>query len=410
MKSRSSFIQRIAIGVVCVIVFSYAVYHISSVFSEDIETYAAGVTTEVTTLNYNGYIFRDETVLTSSNSGVVDYKVADGTKVSEDQTVAVAYSEGKKKQSSVRLLDEQIRILERSLEGSIENDDIVAVKKQNADTYDALIKLLSAGDTGGLSYQAEKLLVGMNRAASIVSDGSSSAVETLDRLYELREEIFSESGSGADCSADKNGYFFSGVDGCEEYFTAAALEELTLDSFAELLEYAEDPEAPEGAYGKLTDSSQWSIVLPINYSDKGHFTVGNTYSALFAENNQASLPIYLEKMISEEGEDVILLVFSCDRQPEGFSFDRCQSVSLTVKTVSGIYVPKSVVAREDGIRGVYILRGSVVYFRHIVIVYEGSDYYLVAEVVHDDAAVTYLAPNDLIILGGQNLFDGRILE
>ncbi len=409
MKSKSSFLQRIAIGVICVIVFSYAVYHISSVFSEDIETYAAGVTTEVTTLNYNGYIFRDETVLTSTNHGVVDYKVADGTKVSEGQTVAVAYSEGKKNQPTVRVLDEHIRVLEKSLEGSIENDDIVAVKKQNADTYDALIKLLSAGDTGGISYQAEKLLVGMNRAASIVGDGSSSAVETLDTLYELREEIFSESGSGADCSADKNGYFFSGVDGCEDYFTTSALEELTLDSFSDLLEYAEEPEAPDGAYGKLTDSSEWSIVLPINSSDKGHFTVGNTYSALFAENNQASLPIYLEKMISEEGEDIILLVFSCDRQPEGFSFDRCQSVSLTVKTVSGIYVPKSVVVREDGIRGVYILRGSVVYFRHIVIVYEGSDYYLVEPNSEHTEEQTFLRANDMIILNGKNMFDGRVL-
>ena len=160
-KSRSGFIQRIAIGVICVVIFSYTIYHVAAIFREDISTYAAGITTESKVLNYNGYIFRDEQVLKSGNTGVVDYKVADGTKVSEGQEVAVAYSWGKISQERISDLDGQIRILEESLEGMSSNSDIVAVKKQNRDTYDAIIKLLSAGETGGLSYQAEKLLVGM---------------------------------------------------------------------------------------------------------------------------------------------------------------------------------------------------------------------------------------------------------
>ncbi len=410
MKSKSSFVQRIAVGIVCVVVFSYAVYHISSIFGEDIETYAAGVTTETTSLNYNGYIFRDERVLTSHNDGVVDYRVSDGTKVSEGQTVAVAYSEGKRNQSTVAEIDGHIRVLEKSLEGSIENDDIVAVKNQNSDTYDALIKMLSAGETGGLSYQAEKLLVGMNRADAIVGDGETASAEALQALKSAREEIFAQSGSGAECTADTNGYFFSGVDGCEEHFTMDALAELTVDSFSELVRYAQSPKAEEGAYGKLTDSSEWYMVLPINRSDKKYFTAGNTYSALFSENNRTSMPIYLERIIEEDGNDVLLLVFSCDRQPEGFSFDRCQTLSLNVSTVSGIYVPKSVVVRNDGIKGVYILRGSVVYFRYIDVVYEGSDYYLVDPHSEHTEEQTYLRANDMIILNGKNMFDGRVLD
>ena len=409
MKSRSSFIQRIAIGVVCVVVFSYTVYHISGIFGEDILTYAAGVTTESTVLNYNGYIFRDETVLTSNNHGVVDYKVADGSKVSEGQVVATAYSDGKKSQTTVEMIDEHIRVLEKSLESSTEGSDIVAVRDQNNDTYDAIIKLLSAGETGGLAFQSEKLLVGMNKATAIVEEGDASFKTTLDALYEARDNIFSDSGSGVACVSDRDGYFFSGVDGCEERFTMAALDELTVESFSKLVSYAQSPETPKGAYGKLTDSSEWSLVLPISRTDKKHFTVGNTYSALFSENNSVRMPIYLERII-DGGEDALLLVFSCDRQPEGFSFDRCQTLSLTVNTVSGIYVPKSVVVREDGAKGVYILRGSIVYFRYIDVLYEGSDYYLVAPNAEHDGERLYLRANDMIILNGRNMFDGRVLD
>ncbi len=410
MKSKSGFVQRIAVGVICVIIFSYTVYHISGLFGEDIATYAAGVTTETTTLNYNGYIFRDENVLTSSNKGVVDYKVSDGTKVSDGQSVAVAYSKGKDRQATVVTIDNHIKVLEKSLEGSIENDDIVAVKKQNSDTYDAIIKMLSAGESGGLSYQAEKLLVGMNRGAAIVENDKATCVETLEELYRLRENIFSESGSGVDCVSNGNGYFFAGVDGCEKYFTVSALEELTVESFWELVEQAQDARMPEGAYGKLTDSSEWSLVLPISRTDKRYFTAGNTYTALFSENNRTNMPIYLERIIDGEGSDTLLLVFSCDRQPEGFSFDRCQSLSLTVNTVSGISVPKSAVVREDGVRGVYIIRGSVVYFRSIEVVYEGSDYYLVNPNSENTEERTYLRANDMIILNGKNMFDGRVLD
>ena len=114
--------------------------------------------------------------------------------------------------------------------------------------------------------------------------------------------------------------------------------------------------------------------------------------------------------VSEKGSDRALLVFSCDRQPDGFSFDRCQSVSITVSAVSGLYIPKSVVKKIDGEKGVYILRGSIVYFRHIRVVYTGSDYYLVAADTEHDDERTYIRPNDMIILNGRNLFDGRVLD
>ena len=63
----------------------------------------------------------------------------------------------------------------------------------------------------------------------------------------------------------------------------------------------------------------------------------------------------------------------------------------------------------DGERGIYVLRGNVVRFRRIEIVYTGEDYYLVKSSV-EDTEYEYLQVNDLIILNGKNLFDGRVLD
>ena len=407
MKSRSGFIQKIAVGIVCIVVFTYTVYHIAGIFREDISTFAAGVTTESKTLSYNGYTFRDELVLTASNSGVVDYKVADGTKISEGQSLAVAYDKNRSRQNTISELDRQIRVLTESLE-TTDTADIVVLKDRNNDTYDAVMKLLAVSETGGLSYQAEKLLVGMNRASEIA--GGSDVSATLNGLYAARESIFSKSGNGVECTSPKNGYFFAGADGCEEYFTMSALEDLTVGKFEKLVERTEETEAPKGAYGRITDNSEWGLVLPIPASDKKYFTAGSTYSALFSENNQTEMPLYLERIVESENHDTALLVFSCDRQPEGFSFNRCQSVTITLSTVSGIYVPKSVVVRGEGSKGVYILRGSIVYFRYIDVLYEGSDYYLVSPNTEHTDKRTYLRANDMIILNGKNMFDGRVLD
>ena len=105
-----------------------------------------------------------------------------------------------------------------------------------------------------------------------------------------------------------------------------------------------------------------------------------------------------------------LVIFSCDRLPSDFSLTRRQNVRITVESMSGIYVPRDVTVRVDGDRGVYILRGNVVYFRYIDILYEGTDYYLVRDGIVDEEGFVYLQVNDLIIQSGKNLFDGRVLD
>ena len=61
-------------------------------------------------------------------------------------------------------------------------------------------------------------------------------------------------------------------------------------------------------------------------------------------------------------------------------------------------------------RGVYILRGGIVYFRNIEIVYQGVGYYLVKPSSENDNEHTYIRENDMVIISGKNLFDGRVLD
>ncbi len=410
MKIKSGFKQKLALGLVCVLIVVYTVYHIVGVFGEKVTTHAAGITTESRVLNYVGYIFRDEKVLTASENGITEYLVTDGTKVSEGQELAKVYSKNRNLQSYAARLDEFISILEQSGGSSLTGANMEEQQKNNEAAYDAIIKLLSNSDSAGLDLQFKRLLVGLNLEDGLVKGDAAAAAKLLSRLKAERQELFSSSGSSVTCKTNKTGYFFSGTDGCEGKFTMEAAENISFEDFNELSSYAQFPKQNEDAYGKLCDSSEWMMIIPADKDDVEFFEEGESYSVLFSDNNRTTLPMTLKGIATEEDSDKVLLSFFCDRQPRGFKFQRCQGVSITLSTVSGINVPKNVVERGEGIIGVYILRGSVVHFRYIEVLYEGEDYYLVKPDSEHDGEKKYLRENDMIILTGQNLFDGRVLD
>ena len=412
MKFKSnSFGQRLVLGLVFVLIFSYALYHLVGLFGEEISTFAAGVTTEKTILNENGYIFRDETVLTSPFGGVVDYQTESGVKVSKGQALATVYEDGDAEaRERVLRLDRQIALLEKSFGDATSVTEMGELKESVRYTYDALVKMMATGDTGELSKRADELLVGLNSMDSLSKGDKAQGYATLDALRAERQQILDESGLSHTHTALTTGYFYTEVDGYEDEFTMAVAETLTVSSFYDLLDQKSSRSVgQEPVYGKMCDSSEWLLVLPVETREQRYFEEGMTYSAEFFQNNHTVLPMTLDRII-ESAEEGALLVLRTDRLPEDFSFDRCQSVRLEIDRVSGIYVPRDVVERESGgFRGVYVLRGNVVYFRRIDIVYEGSDYYLVRAGVEDEEN-PYLQVNDLIILNGKNLFDGRVLD
>ena len=82
-RKRSMVGQRMMLGLIFILVACYTLYHLAGFFDTEMKTYAAGVTAEVKAVGGAGYLFRDETVLTASFGGVVDYQVENGVKVGE---------------------------------------------------------------------------------------------------------------------------------------------------------------------------------------------------------------------------------------------------------------------------------------------------------------------------------------
>ena len=413
VKSRSSaFWSKIAMGFIFAVVVIYTVYHLIALFtSEDLSTIVSGVTTESVTVGGDGYVFREEQVLYCANTGAVDYFVQNGGKVSKGQSLARVY-EGESSEDVrgfIAMLDGQIALLRQCTGDAIANADLSALRKSADDTYFTLTRLIASGEVGELDYQIEKMMLTLSKIRAI-TDGDASVKEALSILESEREKFFS--GRNEEIFSQNSGYFYSGADGFEAIFDISAVDNLDGESFYALLERMQknDEFAPGGAFGKLAPDSQWKFVLPLDPDEAASFVEGEHYNVRFTENNNTEFSMLLEKKIPAPEQKKVLMVLYCNRLPDNFSFERCMTAQIEYSSYSGIYVPRAALAKLDGMRGVYVLRGNVATFRLVEIVYEGSDYVLVAERDDGEGKYYYLGSNELIITNGKNLFDGRIVE
>lgn len=405
-------VQRIGALIIGVAVLAYTVYHVSSLFGEDISTIATGISNETKVVDGKGYIFRDETPLFSSNNGVADYLKEDGSKVSVGEKLAYVYENGSKSEKqAMEYFDDKIAILSKSVESGYTLADLPEVNANISDAYYSLVKMMAEGNTGSISERADELLLNMN-CHSLLTDEKSPVAETLRSMIEKRDGLLASSGDYVAENASESGYFYSSVDGYESLFTVAAADELTADSYYDLISSADrvDKNALENAYGRLAQNNEWRFVVRLSATVAPYFVVGNQYNMVFVENGSKTIPMTLKSAVDDDVYGGRILIFSANRLPAGFVFDRCQSVSMEVSSQSGIYVPKAAVHRLGGEPCVYVLKGSVMRVRRIEIVYEAKDYYLVSTELVSDTSVPYLDTNELLIVGGSNLFDGRILD
>jgi hypothetical protein len=82
--------------------------------------------------------------------------------------------------------------------------------------------------------------------------------------------------------------------------------------------------------------------------------------------------------------------------------DHKQSVEIISSRFSGYYVNKAAVKFENGVTGVYVLKGKVLSFQPVTVVYSGDDYVLLTGADIGDS--------DDVIVAGRDLYDGKVIK
>lgn len=399
---------RFSVALLLVGIVIYTVFHVFAGSSSSLLTTPVKGITDTQILEGTAYLFRDETVLSSTSLGVIDAVAESGSKVAQGVELARVYPASEENatdlQASVDRLNRLHELLEASRPARGETLSVAASYRKAADA--AFLELCRAVRTGDLSVTVgmeREMLTLLNRYNALISS-SLSLTEAIATVEAEKNALLSGASTSV-MNLQRSGYFYdrTAVDGYETLFTASAAENLTAARFSELVR--SEPVVSSGQYpvGKMAYAYEW--YLAVSFSGAPDlFEVERGYDVRFPDNGGRTLNLVCERLLTAE-DGTLIVLFRSDVTPSEFSYLRRQSVEITARTTEGLYVPTKALWTVEGVRGVYVFEESTVYFRRVEVLIEGDGYLIVAN-LPDQAG--YLALNDILILSGGKLYDGKV--
>ena len=201
------------------------------------------------------------------------------------------------------------------------------------------------------------------------------------------------------------GYFADHTDGYEEILKTSQLSKLTVDKLQSYLDMS--PKDDSDSCGKIVSGYEWfmACILPDHYYNI--LRVGKSMSLQMSLVMEEAVPATVYAC-NKDGNGNMVVVFRCDYMSVELSTIRKEAVQIQLVEHTGLKVPKrAIVIDENQQAGVYIRSGNVVSFRKIEQIYSEPAEYSVCAVVDEEG---YLRMYDDIIVGGKDLYDGKIIN
>lgn len=407
--------------VVILALFLYLGIQLSNGFSLQVSTQRTQKVTDSSYAQLEGYIFRDEEVL-SSDVDVVYYAVQDGEKVGVGQVYAEIFTstglskgDASEKEKALSDLSGRISLLENGLGDGNTMSDLGIVKDTILKGYYAYIDSVLGGNISQADKAGDELLSSLSDYSAIT--GGEATKNKLTALNAERDQLLSSiGGSRKTLVSNKSFNFFHSADGYENIFHSSKLEGLTREGLDALID--SEPESTDGVIGRMTYTSKWYLAIPIDEASYETFKdqVNSTLSVSFSDTDGLTLDMLLERVYAdEEDPDRAYMLLSSHSLSHVAFLDRAQSVSILLDECTGYRIPEEALHSASGQDGVYILVGNVIEFRRVTVIDRGNGYYIVStyevDALEDPSSeIPYLNINDMIVTSGNDLYDGKQLD
>ncbi len=409
---KKDIIQKIAIALVSVFIIVYCFVQVLSVYSEQL-TYTQAILTEYEdTHEMTGYLLRDERVIENRISGTVYTSLEEGEKVRKGELVATVYANAGEKNIQQRILeiDEKLEILKASqIDTSFLTSNVTTLDR---DIYELIQQSRQDVEENDLGYAVKnrvELLTSLNKRQIIIKtiDSFQPIIDQLEAQKTTLEATLS--GELGSVYSSHSGYFSLDVDGWESIFTIDRLNNLTVEEFQQLVNGR--AESTQGVIGKIFVDYEWFTLCPVDKNEAVDYTIGAEYALEFPSSSNQVFYSVLDRMITQTDSDTVILVFRSNEVMDGFRFARKQSVRVIRNRLEGLRINKEALRIVDGQQGVYVLLGNNLRFRKVEIVYTSDDYYLVRRLKSTESDYrTSLMLYDNVVLGGKNLYDGKVVD
>ncbi len=400
VKDKKKIWIRIGAVLLVLIAVIYGVVQLISLFSREVEVarlywHTAEEKTESTAI-----FFRDETIITAGG-GSYDYALDDGARVAIGDKIATVYSLGNDNGFSDQLakLEAQLDSLTEIYEsGNLFDYDVSRLDEQiNKTIYDILARadLGSVREAQPFVHELAKL---MNKRS--ILDGNAQV--TIDQISSLREHIAQlQNGSNilSTIYSPESGFFTSQCDAFEGKLPMSAASDITVSTLTQYVNTPQTNSIPSNYVGSVINGFEWkcAFLMP---EDSG-VKAGNYLRLRFPEYSDDSMRVMISRVSDAQDGQVAVVVSSTDEIGLHIGSHR-QAVEIISSRYSGYFVDKNAIKFENGVTGVYVVKGKVLSFQPITIVYSAKDYALI---LGED-----IGESDDIVIAGRDLYEGRVIK
>ena len=402
-----------------------------------------GVTTEIAargqvsdTLQAKGFAIRDETVLTERYSGVLSYRVASGTRVSQGGVIADVFQS-----ENDAAAQNQIDTLEREIDSlrklSKPSDLFVSNPAMiGAQIYGALEDIsleMGRNHFSEISILKDSLQNALSRKQVIA--GEESGEDYAQRIADLEGQKTALEARGAKAvghiTAPRAGYFVDSVDGYESIMDPALVKNITVGQAKKLLEQREPLRTGE-AMGKICSDFTWKLVCVIPDEEMVKFEDVSevTLDIPFASAETIPARIAAKNRDSQTGETAV--VFECAYMDADLAAVRSETVHITVKTYDGVLVSEKALRFEDveyttvdeegnettqvkeNVKGVYVQYAGRLHFVQVFTEKDVNGYAVCRTDLTEAEKKSMVTGStvqlyDEVVVAGTDLYDGKVV-
>ena len=428
-------IRTLGAVVLAFLVLLYVGYQAYQATHQSIRTETAMYGEVSDVLQAQGFILRNETVIDESYSGVLSYRVADGSRVSRGGVIADIFS-NESDAASQRELDqldqeiENLQSLSQTANFYVANPSMLGDQIYSA--LEGISQLVNENDFSGLNTQKGELQNALIRRQLITGEESAEDYsQRISQLQSQRDTLASQTGSATgSILAPEAGYFISTVDGLENVMDISQVESITVAQAEELLE--QQPSSTD-AVGKICQDFNWYAVCVFDEDDMVRFEgVEDVYLDIpFASTEQIPAKVLARNSDGESGKTAV--VFQCSTMDADIAAVRNEAILVTVNTYSGVLVNErairfadveytttdeagnTVTQVQENVKGVYVLYGGQLEFVQVFTDQTVNGYAICRTDLTEEEQSMLVTDStiqlyDQVVVEGTDLYDGKIVR
>lgn len=410
-------VKYILTALLCIGIVAYIGYHLVLSLDDSVQTVPTTLVTAEETVSQEGYIFRTEQIVYAL-PGSFSYRIDDGKRAAKGVALLDVYDAAADDETATQLalLNRQIQRLKNSgIQQGMQYSDPTIIDNEISELYYTILQKVRNGEMDFAIRKAGDFISSLNQRQIITGKITDYSAQ-IESLEQKRDELVKQTGDVKQTVfAKESGYFFSDIDGFENMFTTASINWMTPEEYDALIHADADYSIQQGengtvAAGKLVTDFAWYLTAQVDLDQLRYYNEAQSFTVIFPYNSDKRINMRLEKILQSTDNDSIVLLFSTRTNPEGFNYLRRQTIQIVRNETTGYRVPISAVRMNDGVQGVYVLRGYEIIFKEIEPLTEMDGYFIVRENDGAKENIGKLALNDQIIVSGKNLYIGKIVS